>query len=97
MRCNSAVLNPSIAGRLPPPKAAPLASNLITGEYFQVQNQVICPSCAAKIRIGQQSQRPVSLFRPVIYGVGAALAGCILYAIPLAMGFQIGIVALAVG
>jgi hypothetical protein len=33
----------------------------------------------------------------VIYGVGAALAGCILYAIPLVKGFQIGIVALAVG
>jgi hypothetical protein len=39
----------------------------------------------------------VPLFRAVIYGVGAALAGCILYAIPLAMGFQIGIVALVVG
>jgi hypothetical protein len=58
---------------------------------------VICASCAAKIRAGQQSQKPVPLFRAVIYGVGAALAGCILYAIPLAMGFQIGIVALVVG
>ncbi len=58
---------------------------------------MICPECAAKIRAGQQSQRPVPLQRAVIYGVGAAAAGCILYAIPEALGFQIGIVALAVG
>lgn len=69
----------------------------VTGEYFQVQNQVICSSCASKIRAGQQSQRPVPLARAVIYGVGAAIAGCILYAIVLAMGVQIGIVALLVG
>jgi hypothetical protein len=70
---------------------------LITGEYYQVQNQVICPSCAARIQAGQQSQKRVPLFRAVIYGAGAALAGCVLYAIPLALGFQIGIVALVVG
>ncbi len=70
---------------------------MILGEHFQVQNHVICASCAAKIRAGQQSQKPVPLFRAVIYGAGAALAGCLLYAIVLAMGVQIGIVALAVG
>ncbi len=37
------------------------------------------------------------MFRPVIFGVGAALAGCLLNAIVLSMGVQIGIVALAVG
>jgi hypothetical protein len=70
---------------------------LIAGQYYQVQNHVICPPCAAKIRAGQQSQQPVSLLRPILYGAGAALAGCLLYAIVLAMGVQIGIVALLVG
>ena len=70
---------------------------LISGEYYQVQNHVICAGCAEKIRAGQQSAKPVPLLRPVLYGIGAALAGSILYAIPLAMGFQIGIVALLVG
>jgi hypothetical protein len=70
---------------------------LIIGEHYQVQNQVICPQCAAKISAGKQSQKPVSLLRPFIYGAGAALAGCLLYAIVLAMGVQIGIIALAVG
>ena len=70
---------------------------LITGEHYQVNNHVICPQCAAKIQAGRQAQRPVPWVRLVIFGVGAALAGSILYAIPLAMGFQIGIVALVVG
>lgn len=70
---------------------------LIEGPYFQVQHRVICPSCAAKIEAGKQAKKPVPWVRFVIYGAGAALAGSILYAIPLAMGFQIGIVALAVG
>src|SRR5580658_8542863 len=81
----------------PAGKNCAACKQLVAGEHYQVQNQVICASCAAKIRAGQQSQKPVPLFRAVIYGVGAALAGCILYAIPLAMGFQIGIVALVVG
>jgi hypothetical protein len=69
----------------------------IEGEYFQVRDQKICPDCAAKIEAGKQNQQKVPLFRAVVYGVGAALAGCLLYAIVLAMGVQIGIVALAVG
>jgi hypothetical protein len=70
---------------------------LITGGHYQVNNHVICPGCAAKIQAGRQVQRPVPWVRLVIFGAGAALAGSILYAIPLAMGFQIGIVALVVG
>lgn len=69
----------------------------IDGQHYQVQNHVICPSCAAKILAGKQAKKPIPWVRLVVYGLGAALAGCILYAIPLAMGFQIGIVALAVG
>jgi hypothetical protein len=79
------------------PKACAACKELISGEYFQVQHHVICPACAAKIEAGRQSAKPVPMLRPVLYGVGAAVAGCLLYAIPLALGFQIGIVALAVG
>lgn len=69
----------------------------ILGEYYQVQNHLICQQCAAKIQAGSQAPRKVPLLRAVIYGTAAALAGCLLYAIVLAMGVQIGIVALAVG
>jgi hypothetical protein len=69
----------------------------ISADYFKVHTAVICSDCAAKIEAGRQAPKKVPLFRAVIYGAGAALAGCILYAIVLAMGVQIGIVALAVG
>ena len=78
-------------------KACAACKQLILGEHYQVQNHVICPQCAAKIQAGKQAPRSIPWVRLLIYGAGAALAGCILYAIPLAMGFQIGIVALAVG
>ena len=81
----------------PAPKNCAACKQLIEGPYFQVQNHVICPSCAAKIEAGKQTKKPIPWVRLVIYGAGAAVAGSILYAIPLAMGFQIGIVALAVG
>jgi hypothetical protein len=70
---------------------------LISGKYFQVGNQVICPACAARIDAGRLNAKPAPLLRAVIYGAGAALAGCLLYAVVLSMGVQIGIVALAVG
>jgi hypothetical protein len=88
---------PIVSGDAAAPRVCAACKQPIAGEYFQVQDHVICPLCAAKIQAGRQSQRSAPLFRAVIYGVGAAVAGCILYAIPLAMGFQIGIVALAVG
>jgi hypothetical protein len=88
---------PIVNSESPAAKACAACKQLITGEYYQVQNHVICPSCAAKIRAGQQSQKPVPLLRAVLYGVGAAVAGCLLYAVVLAMGVQIGIVALGVG
>jgi hypothetical protein len=78
-------------------RACAACKQLISGVYYQVQNHVICPPCAAKIQAGRQAQRPVPWVRFVIFGAGAAVAGSILYAIPLAMGFQIGIVALLVG
>jgi hypothetical protein len=88
---------PIVSGEALAAKSCEACKQLIAGQYYQVQNHVICEVCAAKIQAGKQSQKPVPLLRPVVYGIGAALAGCILYAIPLAMGFQIGIVALVVG
>jgi hypothetical protein len=69
----------------------------LQSEYFKVQNHVICPACAAKIEAGRQAPKPIPWARAILFGSGAALAGCILYAIVLMMGVQIGIVALLVG
>jgi hypothetical protein len=78
-------------------KSCAACKQLIGGEYFQVQNHVICSLCAARIRAGAGTKRAIPWHRAILFGAGAAIAGCILYAIPLAMGVQIGIVALAVG
>jgi hypothetical protein len=69
----------------------------IPGQYYQVGKQVICPACSARIEAGRLNAKPAPVLRAAIYGAGAALAGCLLYAVVLAMGVQIGIVALAVG
>jgi DNA-directed RNA polymerase subunit RPC12/RpoP len=71
-------------------KSCAACKQLIAGEHYQVQNHVICPQCAGKILAGKQTPKPVPWVRLVIYGAGAALAGCILYAIPLAMGWMVG-------
>ncbi len=88
---------PIVSAEPSPDKSCAACKQPISGEYYQVQNHVICPACAAKIEAGRQSAKPAPLLRAVVYGAGAALAGCLLYAVVLAMGVQIGIIALAVG
>lgn len=88
---------PIVAAESAAARSCVACKQLISGEYFQVGNQVICPACAARIEAGRLNAKPAPLLRAVIYGAGAALAGCLLYAVVLAMGVQIGIVALAVG
>jgi hypothetical protein len=66
--------------------------------YFHAQGQVVCPACAEKIQAGQQAPPAVSLGRAVLYGLGAALAGAILYAaVAILLNLEIGIVAIVVG
>jgi hypothetical protein len=90
-------VNPINSGEPAAPRTCAACKQPISGAYYQINNHVICTACAARIEAGKQAARPVPLFRAVIYGAGAALAGCLLYAAVLAMGVQIGIVALAVG
>ena len=66
--------------------------------YYHAQGQVVCPICAQRIQSGQQAPPVSSLGRAILYGSGAALAGCALYAIvAISTGLQIGWIALIVG
>ena len=70
----------------------------IGSTYFQVQDQLVCPLCAARIQAGQQALPALSLMRAALYGAGAALGGCALYAlIAIVLHAEIGIVAILVG
>lgn len=66
--------------------------------YFHAQGQVVCTMCAERIQSGQQAPPAISLGRSALYGAGAALAGCALYAaVAIFLNLEIGIVAILVG
>jgi hypothetical protein len=70
----------------------------IGATYFHAQGHVVCPMCAERIQSGQQKPPAIALGRAVLYGAGAALAGCILYAlVAILLNLEIGIVAIVVG
>jgi hypothetical protein len=70
----------------------------VGGAYYQAQGQVVCPPCAERIRTGQQTAPPLSLMRAALYGSGAALGGCALYAlVAIVLHAEIGLIAILVG
>jgi hypothetical protein len=59
---------------------------------------VVCDLCAKRIESGQQAPPAASLGRAALYGAGAALAGCALYAlVAILTGWEIGLIAIVVG
>jgi hypothetical protein len=59
---------------------------------------VVCSLCAERIKSGQQAPPALSLARAVLFGIGAALAGSILYAlVSIITGFQFALMAIVVG
>jgi hypothetical protein len=66
--------------------------------YYHAQGQVVCPLCAERIRAGLQVAPAMSLMRAALYGGGAALAGCALYAaVAIVLKAEIGLIAILVG
>ena len=71
---------------------------VIGGEYYHAQGQVVCPLCAQRIQAQQQEPPSISILPAALYGAGAALAGCVLYAtVAIVTGLEIGIIAIVVG
>lgn len=71
--------------------------NTIAGQYFHANGNVICAGCAQRIESHQQPPPHASLLKAALYGGGAAIAGCAIYAIVGMLGVEIGIVAILVG
>src|ERR1017187_5028621 len=66
--------------------------------FYQAQSHVVCPPCAARIQAAQQAAPPLSLMRAALYGGGAALGGCAIYAlVAIVLHAEIGIIAILVG
>ena len=66
--------------------------------YYHAQGHVVCPLCAQRIQAGQQAPPALSLLRAALFGGGAALGGCALYAgVAIVLHAEIGLIAILVG
>lgn len=70
----------------------------IAGNYYRVNEAMTCGSCAQSVRGALPTDTHEAFVRALIYGIGAAVVGMILYAVfEIATGLIIGYVSLAVG
>jgi hypothetical protein len=70
----------------------------IAATYYRANDAMACPACAEKLRGELAKDTPSAFLRALMYGVGAAAAGLIVYAtFAIVTGLVIGYVSLAVG
>ena len=70
----------------------------ITEAYYAIRDKPICAGCCAAVMAKPPGNPVRQFFLAALYGLGAALAGAVLwYAILKFTGHQIGLVAIAVG
>jgi hypothetical protein len=70
----------------------------IAGNYFRANGAMTCPGCAEKMRGELAKDTHSAYVRAIIFGIGAAILGMILYAtFAIVTGIVIGYAALAVG
>jgi hypothetical protein len=70
----------------------------IVGPYFRLNAAMACPSCAQQMRGEMAKDTHAAFVRAILFGIGAAIVGLILYAtFAIVTGIMIGYVSLAVG
>jgi hypothetical protein len=70
----------------------------VAGNYYRITNAMACSGCAEKMRGGLATDSHAAFMRALLYGIGAAVVGMILYAVfEIATGLIIGYASLAVG
>lgn len=70
----------------------------ISTAYFEVNGHVVCAGCKAALQRGAGGNGVTRLLRAAAFGMGGAIVGAgIYYAILAATGYEIGLVAIAVG
>ena len=85
-------------GSAPKPECAVCATPLYSS-YFEVNGQTVCEGCCYKLREATPlGSRPGRVLRATAAGIGAGLAGTVLYwAILAATGYEFGLIAIVVG
>ena len=68
-------------------------------EYFDVNGQSVCAACRSDIeQRGEPARGSLPFARAALFGLGAAIAGAVLYYAVIAItNFEIGLVAIAIG
>lgn len=75
-----------------------ICGNLVSGEYFRVNNLMACSKCAGEAQAGQPTDSHAAFARALFFGIGASILGFALYSgIAIVAGFTIGYFALGVG
>jgi hypothetical protein len=70
----------------------------ITGSYYRLNGAMACPACAERVKRQIPQDSPAAFTRAVLFGIGGAILGLILYAaFGIITGWMIGYVSLAVG
>ncbi len=70
----------------------------IAGNYYRVNGAIACPACAQTNRGQLTKDSHAAFIRGLLYGIGAAAAGMVLYAtFEIVTGIIIGYLSLAVG
>jgi hypothetical protein len=70
----------------------------IAGNYYRANGAMTCPGCAEKMRGELARDTHAAYVRAILFGVGAAVLGMVLYAtFAIVTGIVIGYAALAVG
>jgi hypothetical protein len=70
----------------------------IAGNYYRINGSMACGGCAQTMRGALATDTHAAFMRALLYGIGAAIAGMILYAVfEIATGLIVGYVSLAVG
>jgi hypothetical protein len=74
-------------------------NTVVKTQYFLLGGATLCASCAATVdAVKQASQRGSAFVRAAVFGVGAMVAGAILYyAVVKVTKLEIGLVAIAIG
>ena len=86
------------AGSDTPTVCAP-CQNALAGEYFHVNEQPFCGTCKAEVeRVLGGSPGPAGFVKAALGGIAGGIAGALIYYLVLAVtGYEIGIIAIAVG
>jgi hypothetical protein len=70
----------------------------LSGAYFRINGLLACEKCTRQLQAQTPKDTHAAYVRGILFGVGGALAGLILYsAFGIATGIRLGYIALAVG